>query len=239
MEFWNKLKKNTITINGVTHYSASGMFTNRLITAFPLIMVNIVAFSGQYAWAHEHLKTWHNIGQFAFALALESVAVFLAYNAYLAEKRNDSALRLKMASYAFALLVAAINYSHFTNGHWDQPTAVGIVVGMMSAISPWLWSTYSRSVSRSILFTRGLIDEHALRMGMTRWLWHPIASFKVMRMATWTGNNKPSKAIMEWEEREQDKAQEKAEKIREEMILKSTMNGHNNSQAAIEMSDND
>lgn len=225
-KIWDNLKQNKVVIGGVTHYGASGVLMNRLVTAFPLIMVNIVAFSGQYAWAHEHLKTWHTTGQFAFALALESVAVFLAYQAYMAEKRNDSALRLKIASYAFALLVAAINYSHFTNGHWNQPTAVGIVVGMMSAISPWLWSTYSRSVSRTILFTRGLIEEHALRLGATRWLWHPIASFKVMRMATWTGNNKPSKAIMEWEDSEREKAQEK---VRKSIESKAAMNGKSHS----------
>jgi hypothetical protein len=179
------------------------------------LLVNAIAITGQMGWAKDNLPTWGLTGQIAFAFGLESVAVFLAYNAYLCEKRNDSALRLKLASYLFALFVATINYSHYAK-QWNKPDAVAIVVGMMSAASPVLWGIYSRSVSRGILYQRGLIDEHMLRMG-NRWIWHPIRSFKVMYHATWINENKPTKAIEAWEESEREKTREKA--------LKSINNG--------------
>jgi len=235
MRWLEDLKQNRITVKGVTHYGASGMLSNRIITAFPLLMVNIVAFSGQLSWAHDNLKSWHTIGQFAFALSLESVAIFLAYNAYLCEKRNDSAFRLKIASYIFALVVAGINYSHFAKP-WDKPNAVAVVVGIMSAASPWLWGIYSRSVSRSILFSRNLIEEHGLRLGATRWVWHPIRSAKVMYMATWIGGdmNRPGKAIHAWEESEQEKAAEKAEKALQMTYVDQSSNGHSSHPIDIE-----
>lgn len=221
-KFWEKLKSGNITYNGTTYYGAYSTFTHKLIVILPLLLVNGIAITGQMGWAKDNLPTWGLAGQIAFAFGLESVAVFLAYHAYLCEKRNDSALRLKLASYAFALFVASINYSHYAK-QWNKPDAVAIVVGMMSAASPILWGIYSRSESRAILFQRGLIDEHMLRMG-NRWIWHPIRSFKVMYWATWEGENKPHKAIAGWEESEVEKAKEKALKN-----INPTMNGYSHS----------
>jgi hypothetical protein len=47
------------------------------------------------------------------AAALEAVAVYLAFQAHLAALAQDSALRLKLASYGFALIIATLNYSHY------------------------------------------------------------------------------------------------------------------------------
>jgi hypothetical protein len=161
--------------------------------AIPLLLVNIVAFSGQYAYLQDHLH-WALAGQITVALALESVAIFLALHAHVAALANDSALRLRLAAYAFAAVIGAMNYSHFALPNW-RPTFAAIAVGLMSASSPWLWAVHSRRASRDALMARGLIEPHALRLGATRWLWHPVRSARVMWYATWTGIQSPAEAI--------------------------------------------
>jgi len=79
------------------------MFTNRaraaraVAAAVPLVLVNVVAFAGQLAFLRAHLP-WPLPGQLVMAVALESVAVFLALHAHVAALANDSALRLRLAS---------------------------------------------------------------------------------------------------------------------------------------------
>jgi hypothetical protein len=181
-----------------------------------------VAVIGQMGFASEHLKQWGFAGQLLFALSLESVAVYLSWHAMNAERRNDSALRLVLASYLFGLFVALINYSHYAKP-LNNPNVLAIVVGTMSMMSPILWRIHSRAVSRNILMQRNLIDEHALRMG-NRWIWHPIRSARVMYLATWMGQSNPTKAIAAWEEIEKEKAKKKI--IKE---IKPSMNGQDHS----------
>jgi hypothetical protein len=161
--------------------------------AVPLVLVNAVAFAGQLAFLREHLP-WGLAGQVTMALALESIAVFLALHAHVAALANDSALRLRLAAYAFALVIGAMNYSHFAGPHW-RPTFPAVAVGLMSVSSPWLWAVHSRRISRDQLMARGLVEPHALRLGSTRWLWHPIRSARVMYVATWAGIQSPAEAI--------------------------------------------
>jgi hypothetical protein len=65
----------------------------------------------------------------------------------------------------------------------------------MSASSPWLWAVHSRRVSRDALLAQGLIEHHAVRLGSTRWAWHPIRSARVMWHATWEGVTNPAEAL--------------------------------------------
>lgn len=176
----------------------------KCVAALPIMLVNCVAVSGQLGFAHDHLSSWGDAGQLLFALAIESEALCLSYFGYLAEKANDSALRLKLASYGLGLAVGVINYSHYAPD-W-KPTAVAVVVGGMSSLSPWLWSVYSRRVSRSILASNGLIESHALRLGATRWMYHPIQSFKVARHASWIGESRITKAISAYDSMVADRA---------------------------------
>jgi hypothetical protein len=166
---------------------------HRIVAALPIVMVNIVAVTGQFQWAREHLPTWDWYGQIVFAIALETIALTLAYHAHLAETENDSALGLKLASYGFGLLIGTLNFSHYS--HEWQPNAVALVVGMMSSVSPVLWGIYSRRVSRNRLLANGLIDRHSIRLGMTRWVWHPIRSARVTYAATWNGETHVARAI--------------------------------------------
>jgi hypothetical protein len=103
-------------------------------------------------------------------------------------------LRLRLAAYGFALLIAAMNYSHYAGPGW-RPTFVAVAVALCSAASPWLWGIHTRRTSRDRLMAAGLVEPHALRLGGTRWAWHPLKSVRVMRAATWEGLTDPGEAI--------------------------------------------
>jgi hypothetical protein len=163
------------------------------LAAVPIVLVNAVAFAGQLAFLRVHLP-WPAAGQVLVAVTLESVAVYLAWQAHLALTAGDSALRLRLAAYSFALVIGVMNYSHYMAPHW-RPTFAAVTFGLMSVSSPWLWSVHSRRVSRDALMAAGDIDPHAVRLGATRWLWHGYRSARVMRAATWAGEVNPARAI--------------------------------------------
>jgi hypothetical protein len=156
------------------------------------LLVNTVAFIGQYGYACEHFG-WSRPGDVLYAATIESVAVTVAAHAHQSQKHNDSALRTKLASYALGAVVGALNYSHFSS-HW-HPTAKAVSLGMLSALSPWLWSMFSRRVSRDFFMERGLLEGRAVKLGATRWFWHPIRSFRAMRWAAWLGEQNPATVI--------------------------------------------
>jgi hypothetical protein len=163
------------------------------LAAVPIVLVNAVAFAGQLAFLRVHLP-WPLAGQVLVAVTLESVAVYLAWQAHLALAADDSALRLRLAAYAFAAVIGVMNYSHYMAAGW-RPTFAAVTFGLMSVSSPWLWSVHSRRASRDALKARGLIEPHAVRLGVTRWLWHPARSARVMFRATWAGETDPARAI--------------------------------------------
>jgi hypothetical protein len=175
----------------------TGRAARAVAVAVPLLLVNAVAFSGQLAFLRTHLP-WPLPGQVIMAVALESVAVFLALHAHVAALANDSAMRLRLASYAFGAVIGAMNYSHYAAPGW-RPTFPAVAVGLMSASSPWLWAVHSRRASRDQMMAAGLIEGHALRLGSTRWLWHPVRSARVMWHATWQGVTDPREAITGWD----------------------------------------
>lgn len=162
------------------------------VVAVPVVLVNAVAFAGQLAFLRDHLH-WPLAGQIMMAVALESIAIYLAFHAHVAQLANDSALRLRLASYGFGLVIGAMNYSHYAD-HW-RPTFAAVALGLMSASSPWLWAVHSRRSSRDALLAQGLVEHHALRLGSTRWTWHPVRSARVMWLATWEGITTPAEAL--------------------------------------------
>ena len=164
-----------------------------VIVAVPIVLANVVAMIGQYAFLREHLRTWGVPGAILFAAALESIAIYLAGMAHAALMNGDSASRLRIGSYAFGAMIGGMNFSHYArNGH---VTFAAIGLGLLSASSPWLWAIYSRRQSRDALMERGLIEGHAVRLGANRWLLHPLRSFRVFSRATWLGENDPANAI--------------------------------------------
>ena len=163
------------------------------LAAVPIVLVNSVAFCGQLVFLRGHLH-WTLGGQILVGVTLESVAVYLAWQAHLALAADDSAMRLRLAAYGFAVVIGTMNYSHYMSHGW-RPTFAAVTFGLMSVSSPWLWSVHSRRSSRDALKARGLIEPHAVRLGATRWTWHPWRSARVMFRATWAGENDPARAI--------------------------------------------
>jgi hypothetical protein len=175
-------------------HAAAAAFAHRAwLAAIPVVLVNAVAFYGQLAFLRSHLPAAPPV-QALVAVALESIAVYLAWQAHLAQLADDSALRLRLAAYAMAAVIAAMNYSHYAGPHW-RPTFAALAFALCSAISPWLWSVHSRRESRDALKAKGLIEPHAVRLGVTRWVWHPLRSPRVMWHATWEGETDPARAI--------------------------------------------
>lgn len=163
------------------------------LAAVPVMLVNSVAFIGQFEFLHTHVP-WIVPGQVLFAVALESVAVYLAWHAHIAKMANDSSGRIMLSAYLFALVIASMNYSHYAGPHW-RPTFMSVGLALMSASSPWLWNVHSRRVSRDKLMARDLLEEKAVRLGATRWTWHPYRSMLVTWLATWEGETRPKAAI--------------------------------------------
>lgn len=164
-----------------------------VLAAVPVALVNGTAFIGQFEFLHSHVP-WILPGQILFAVALESVAVYLAWHAHIARMSNDSSGRITLSAYGFALVIASMNYSHYAGPHW-RPTFMAVGLALMSASSPWLWNVHSRRVSRDKLMERGLLEEKAVRLGATRWTWHPYRSMVVTWLATWDGETNPKRAI--------------------------------------------
>jgi hypothetical protein len=102
------------------------------LAAVPIVLVNAVAFAGQLAFLRVHLP-WILAGQVLVAVTLESVAVYLAWQAHLALAADDSALRLRLAAYSFALVIGVMNYSHYMAAGWRPTFAAVAVVGAFTA----------------------------------------------------------------------------------------------------------
>jgi len=172
--------------------------------AVPLILVNAAAIWGQSGWAYEHITpaAWQPLARLTlavlFALAVESVGVYLAWEAHAALMADQAAGLLRLGSYGIGLLVGALNYAHFAGGGYT-PTAQAVAFGLLSAISPWLWAIRSRSLNRGRLAELGLIDERGVKLSTSRKLWHPWRSVAVMSWAAWAGVTSPSAAVAGWE----------------------------------------
>lgn len=165
-----------------------------VIAAIPVLAVNACAFLGQLGYLRTHLLAWGLPGQLLVAFALESMAVYLSYHAHVARLADDSVFRVQTAAYSLALVIGAMNYSHWSGPHW-HPTPIAVTFALMSAASPWLWGVHSRRESRDALKAAGLIEGHAVRLGANRWLWHPIKSVRVTSLAAWEGITNPGEAI--------------------------------------------
>lgn len=161
------------------------------LAAVPIVIVNYVAFRAQLRFWQAHLGPADAV---LVSVALESMAIYLAWLAHQAMIAPDSAFRLRLAAYGMALLIGVLNYSHYMRPGW-RPTVAAVTFGMMSVVSPWLWSAYSRRISRSRLKALDRIEDPAVKLGGARWSFHAYRCFRVMRAATWQGENRPAEAI--------------------------------------------
>jgi hypothetical protein len=169
------------------------------LAAVPIVLVNFVAFYGQFLYFQSHRHpvpgvTIPSAVSAVVATALESIAVYLAWQAHVARLKGDSALRLRLGAYLTGLGIGALNYSHFCEPGW-RPDTFAIAVGVASVFSPVLWGIHSNRESRDDLKVCDQIEDHAVRLGFTRSFFYPFLSWKVRRRAAWAGENRPAEAI--------------------------------------------
>ncbi|WP_320069744.1 hypothetical protein [Micromonospora sp. RTGN7] len=133
-------------------------------TVGPLLLVNSATVGGQLAYAYDQTPAgWHPVARAAVAIgvatAAESVALYVgwhAHDALLAGARTTAA-RLRRASYGIALVMALVNYSHFADALLE-PTALAVILGVLSSLSPWLWGLHTRRAQHVQLVREDLVD---------------------------------------------------------------------------------
>jgi hypothetical protein len=166
------------------------------------VLVNTSAVLGQALWAKDHLvPDWMRPNVYAvaavcvlFALTVESIAVYLAYEAHAAQMEGQAYGTLRLASYGVALVAGALNYAHFAGAPDYTPNPLAVTFGLLSSMSPWLWAIRSRSMHRVVLTEKGLIDPRSVRFTLAQRLLYPVATFGAYRLAVWNGVNNPAQA---------------------------------------------
>lgn len=188
----------------------------RLTLILPLLFVNAFAVVGQAGFAHDHLH-WQLLAAAGFAATLESIALYIGYHAHAALMAGDSAMKLRLASYLMGAVIGGINYDHYA-APGGKPTAMAVIFGLLSLISPWLWAMHGRHMNRKRLRELGLIDERAPHFSAAKWLHFPVQTLGALRYgiahnlkdpaAAWDGYQTHRAAV---------KAQRKAEKARKRL----------------------
>jgi hypothetical protein len=96
-----------------------------------------------------------------------------------------------VGAYAVATLAGVLNYSHWVGSN----ETAAVAFGLMSCLSPWLWSIRSRSLHRAHLRSLGLVEPRAVKFARARWmLWTP-RTWRVFRAAVWAGESDPVRAL--------------------------------------------
>ena len=171
-------------------------------TVAPLIVVNALTVYGQLAYAYESIApaTWpvgaRVILSIGFALAVESVALYIQWHAHdaLLLRSHSTARSLRRTSFLVALIVGAMNYSHFTV-KLDKPTAAGIAFGMLSLLSPWMWGLHSRRQARIQLLKERRVDDAGAEFSTTRKRMFPVRSWMAYR---WSIDQNETDPVRAW-----------------------------------------
>jgi hypothetical protein len=163
-----------------------------LIAAVPIVLLNLLAVTGQTQWAGGHLH-WGWPGRLLFAAAMETIALSVTYYAHRQLIEGDSAVRLRLGAYLIAAGSATINYQEHS-ALW-HPTPAAAVFASASLLSPVLWTSYSRFASRGIMREKGLIDRRAAKFALARWVLFPGRTFSAFRFSVWESVQSPSEAI--------------------------------------------
>ena len=195
---------------------------NKAVPYLPLVLVNIAAVIGQVGWALDHLDIGEPGGilrwfaAIMFGSTAESIALFLQYYAARALMNRDSAASLYLGTFLVAGLVAAVNFSHWSNPaegeFFGEINATAVIFALCSFISPWLWRIHNRAEYREKLKAAGEIDTRAVKLSMARKVMYPIRSFRTVRLAAWYGETNPAKAVEMYENQRIARATVKAAK---------------------------
>lgn len=195
---------------------------DKAVPYIPLVLVNIAAVIGQVGWALDHLEIGEPGGLLRWFAAImfgstaESIALFLQYYAARALMNRDSAASLYVGTFLVAGLVAAVNFSHWSNPaeneFFGKVNATAVIFALCSFISPWLWRIHNRAEYREKLKAAGEIDTRAVKLSMARKIMYPIRSFRTIRLAAWYGETNPAKAVEMYENQRIARATVKAAK---------------------------
>src|SRR5580693_6390374 len=69
-----------------------------VVAAIPIIGVNATAFIGQFSFMREHITSWPLAGIILLSATIESIAIYLAFEAHEAMRKGDSSGALRMGS---------------------------------------------------------------------------------------------------------------------------------------------
>lgn len=175
----------------------------KLRPVMPLIVVNATAMYGQIAVGYKELTEDGTPGMARFAVAFlvaaaaELIANYVNWHAHDALLRGDgrTAASLRRIAYLIALLIGAVNYSHFA-GDGMAPTAAAVVFGLMSASSPWLWGLHTRRAQHVQLAAQGRADTAGAVFSGERMRAFPFRTWQARRWSIDHGVTDPTVA---WE----------------------------------------
>jgi hypothetical protein len=222
-------------------------FLDRAVPYLPLVLVNMAAVIGQVGWALEHLEIgtagsplrW--FASFMFGATAESIALFLQYYANRALRNRDSAASLYLAAFLVAGLVAAVNFSHWSNPaegeFFGTPNATGVIFAVCSFSSPWLWRIHNRAEYREVLKAAGEIDSRAVKLSLSRKIMHPYRSFMVIWDASWDGTQTPAEAVAKFEAKRNARIAAKVEREARKQAAKAQKQAEKNAKADPETSE--
>lgn len=184
--------------NGVPLREAPGRPTpvrrGRAFLIVPLVLVNLAAVWGQAGWAFTNLHHGMVVAVL-FACAIESIGIYLAWEAHESLMADHASTVLRLGSYGIGALAGVLNFLHFQ----PEGLSTAFAFGVLSSISPWLWAIWSRARNRHRLAELDMVDVRGVKLGTARKLWHPMKSLQVMRWAAWEGITNPGDAVTGWE----------------------------------------
>lgn len=149
-----------------------------LVTAL-LVTINAVAIYGQAQFFHEKTHDW--VAATGIASVIELIGVYLAHMTHKFLMADQSPGLARPGAYAVGLVAAGLNYQHWRT----QDRTLGITFAVLSALSPFLWSVWTRYRNRNRLAELGMVDARALRLSAAKKFFHPIKSIKLMSYAAW------------------------------------------------------
>lgn len=198
---------------------ARAEFTAKLRPVLPLLLINGGAAYAQAAYAYAEIAPteWNApskvVFALAFALALESIAVYVQWHAHdaLLQRAHATAASLRRASWGIAAVVGAINYAHFAKKGWE-PTAAAVAFALLSLLSPWLWGLHTRRAQHVQLLAEdaNLIDEGGVEFSPQRRRAFPIRSWNAKRWSIDNGEQDPRRA---WEGYNAERLARKAARV--------------------------
>lgn len=183
----------------------------------PVALVTVFAIVGQIAYGLEHYTPpsapWpvRVLVAVGAAVTVESIANYVQWHAHEAYLMGETATaaRLRFASYLIALVVAGLNYSHFSVDL--RPTAGAVMFGLFSALQPWLWGLHTRRAKNIQLRREGRVDDTGAIFSAARWFAFPVRTWRARRYSIAHSITDPREA---WEKSEAERMRRREERAR-------------------------